>query len=172
MIAHDLRLPVLQSGHCVVTSYDVDWLVTVLEDAAKKAEVSLPFKREIAAGVLVYLAELYPLPSIPLEFLFDRLRQALKDMGLPLIADHLVTQTPPVDINLGKLARQTPLPLFFYTELKEMVERMRCRGITRYHFQGNEECSMLLGDKRRHCPAQQRELRELNACLQAISEPV
>lgn len=170
MIAFKNRRPLLQTGHCVISDYDLEWLEGVLQEAADKAGTDLPFRREIAEGVLLYLENACPLHAVPLDYLFSRLRSALTAMGLPLIAGNIRMQTPPVDIELDTLAGETPLPLFFYTELRRRMNSLRDMGLTSYHFSGKKKCSLTLGDRRRSCPTQARELRELDAFLEAAAK--
>lgn len=170
MIAFKNRRPLLQTGHCVISDYDLEWLEGVLQEAADKAGTRLPFRREIAEGVLLYLENACPLHALPLDYLFSRLRESLISMGLPLIAGNIRMQTPPVDIELDALAGEAPLPLFFYTALRRRMKTLRDIGLTRYHFSGKKKCSLTLGDRRRSCPAQARELRELDAFLEATVE--
>ena len=170
MISFKNNRPLLQNGYCVFSDYDLAWLVNVLQEAADNAGTKLPFKEEIAAGVLQYLETNCPLHAVPLDYLFDRMRNLLNQIGLPLIATHLRKQTPPVDIELDTLADETPLPLFFYTELRRRMDALRSKGLNSYHFSGAERCSFALGDRRRACPTPQRALDELNAFLQVAAE--
>ncbi len=165
MIAFKNRLPLLQTGYCVISDYGVEWIAHVLQDAADAAGVKLPFRDEIAQAVLLYLERECPLNAVPLDYLFGRMRTMLYEVGLPLIASHLRNQTPPVDIELDALAGQQALPLFFYTELSQRLEELRRMGLNTYHFSGKKRCSLLLGSRRRTCPAQQRALEELDAFL-------
>ncbi|MBR2126163.1 MAG: hypothetical protein IJ943_05475 [Akkermansia sp.] len=165
MIAFKNNRPLLQNGYCVFSDYDLAWLVNVLQEAAESAGTTLPFKEEIAAGVLQYLENNCPLHAVPLDYLFDRMRSLLNHIGLPLIATHLRKQTPPIDIELDTLAEEAPLPLFFYTELRRRMDNLRDKGLTNYHFSGMARCSFALGDRRRACPTQRRALAELNAYL-------
>lgn len=167
MIAFKFNRPVLQTGYCVISDYDRQWLEAVLQEAADVAGTTLPCKADIAQAILQYLEESCPLHAVPLDYLFDRMRRLLKDIGLPLIAEHLRTQTPPVDIELDALAGESPLPLFFYAELRRKMEELRRLGLTTYHFTGRKRCSMVLGARRRVCPAQRRALEELEAFLNA-----
>ena len=137
--------------------------------AAEAAGTKLPLRDEIATGILMYLEENCPLHAVPLDYLFDRMRRLLEQIGLPLIAANLRKQTPPVDIELDALAEETPLPLFFYTELRRRMDNLRQIGLNTYHFSGKKECSLALGDRRRVCPAQKLALKELDAFLQAIA---
>lgn len=166
MIAFKNKRPVLQTGHCVISEYDREWLESVLQQAADEAGVKLPFRGEIARAVLLYLEESCPLHAVPLDYLFRRMRQMLRMAGLPLIAEHLRCQTPPVEIALDSLAEEAPLPLFFYTELHSRLEQLRRMGLNTYHFSGSEVCSKLLGARRRACPTQRRALQELRSFLQ------
>lgn len=165
MIAFKNRRPLLQTGHCVISDYDATWLEDVLQQAADAAGTTLPFRSEIARAILLYLEEKCPLHAVPLDYLFGRMARMLRQAGLPLIADHLRLQTPPVVINLRELAEQSPLPLFFYNELEQHLEHLRRLGLTTYEFAGVESCSKLLGDRQRSCPTQRRMLDELNAFL-------
>lgn len=165
MIAFKNKRPLLQTGHCVISDYDAAWLEDVLQQAADSAGVSLPFRGEIAKAILIYLEEKCPLHAVPLDYLFQRIARMLRQAGLPLIADHLRLQTPPVIIDLHELAEKAPLPLFFYSELEQHLAQLRRLGLTTYEFAGIESCSKLLGDRRRACPTQRRMLDELNAFL-------
>ncbi len=165
MIAFKNKRPLLQTGHCVISDYDREWLEGVLQQAADSAGVSLPFRAEIARAILLYLEEKCPLHTVPLEYLFQRIASMLRQAGLPRIADHLRVQTPPVVIDLHEMATQSPLPLFFYNELEQHLEHLRRLGLTTYEFAGAESCSKLLGDRQRACPTQRRMLDELNAFL-------
>ena len=169
MIAFKNNRPVLQTGHCVISDYDREWLSNLLQEAADAAGTTLPLKDEIAAGILLYLETECPLHAVPLDYLFARMRRLLEQIGLPLIAANLRKQTPPIDIELDTLAEEAPLPLFFYTELKRRMDGLRRIGLDTYHFSGKKECSLALGDRRRVCPTQQRALQELDAFLQAIA---
>ena len=165
MIAFKNKRPVLQTGYCVISDYDREWLENVLQQAADEAGVHLPCRSEIAQAVLLYLEEACPLHAVPLDYLFGRIAGMLRQAGLPLIAEHLRTQTPPVRIDLDELAQNSPLPLFFYSTLSTQLEQLRQLGLTTYEFAGAEACSKLLGARQRLCPTQQRALDELNDFL-------
>lgn len=165
MIAAEYSRPLLQTGQCVVADYDLQWLEDVLHEAAQEAGVYLPYAREVAEGVLTYLEEFCPLKALPLEYLFARMRHLLCEMGLPRIAESLHPQLPPVDIELDTMAGEEPLPLFFYTKLKQRMDDLRRLGMTTYRFSGAKRCSLMLGRRRRSCPTQQRELHELQSFI-------
>ncbi|MBE6419031.1 MAG: hypothetical protein E7031_02770 [Akkermansiaceae bacterium] len=169
MIAFKNNRPLLQTGHCVISDYDLEWLSNILQEAAEAAGTTLPLRDEIAHGILLYLENNCPLHAVPLDYLFDRMRRLLNQIGLPLIAANLRKQTPPVDIELDTLAEEVPLPLFFYTELRRRMDGLRRIGLNTYHFSGKKECSLALGDRQRACPTQKRALQELDAFLQAIA---
>ncbi len=162
--------PYLQTGHCVISEYDWRWMEGMLCDAAQRAGTYLPCSAEIAQGIMLYLEHECPLASVPLEYLFERMRRLLCEIGLPLIAEHLHKQTPPIDIELDALAGESPLPLFFYTELRRRMDSLRNLGLTTYHFSGRKRCSLTLGARRRACPAQRRALAELDAFL-SVANP-
>lgn len=159
--------PALQTGHCIISDYDWRWVEHLLQEAAYHAGTTLPCSAEIAQGIMLYLEQDCPLSSVPLEYFFDRMRRLLQEIGLPLIAAHLQKQTPPVDIKLDTLAGEAPLPLFFYTALRQRMDCLRNLGLTTYHFSGKKRCSLTLGARRRACPTQQRALAELDAFLTA-----
>ncbi len=166
MIAFCNNRPVLQTGQCVIGDYDQEWLEAVLTEAAEAAGVSLPFRADIARAILLYLEESCPLNAVPLEYLFARIRRLLHEVGLPRIADHLRKQSPPVEIDLDALAREAPLPLFFYQELRRRLEELRRLGLDSYRFRGQKACSLLLGKRQRTCPTQRRELAQLEGFLE------
>ncbi len=166
MIAFRNNRPLLQTGHCVISDYDQPWLEAVLAEAAEAAGVRLPFRADIARAVLLYLEESCPLHAVPLEYLFARIRHMLRDIGLPRIAEHLRKQAPPVDIDLDALAREAPLPLFFYESLRRRLEELRRLGLDSYRFRGLKACSLMLGKRMRACPTQRRELAELEGFLE------
>ncbi len=167
MIAFRNNRPVLQTGHCVISDYNQEWLEQVLAEAAEAAGVSLPFRADIARAVLLYLEDSCPLHAVPLEYLFARIRSLLREVGLPRIADHLRKQAPPVEIDLEALAREAPLPLFFYQQLQRHMEELRSLGLDSYRFCGWKACSLKLGMRQRACPTQRRELAELERFVAA-----
>ena len=85
MIAFKNNRPFLQTGHCVISDYDVDWMEQVLLEAAQDAGTTLPCSREVAQAVMLYLEKECPLHAVPLDYLFNRIRKigqrALSDMG-------------------------------------------------------------------------------------------
>lgn len=165
MIAAEYSRPMLQAGQCVASDYDTQWIESLLLESAGEAGVHLPYSREVATGIITYLEQFCPLKAMPLEYLFARMRSLLREIGLPRIAEHLHDQMPPVDIELDALAGESPLPLFFYTRLKEHMEYLRRLGLTSYRFSGAHRCSLVLGQRRRACPAQRRALNELKSFL-------
>ncbi len=169
MIAFRNNRPLLQTGYCVISDYGQEWLESVLAEAAQAAGVPLPFRADIAHAILLYLEESCPLHAVPLEYLFARIRSLLKEVGLPRIAEHLRKQAPPVDIDLDALAREAPLPLFFYQELQRRMEELRRLGLDTYRFRGWKGCSLTLGKRLRACPTQRRELAELESFVAAQS---
>lgn len=171
MIAFKNKRPLLQTGHCVISDYDAAWLENVLQQAADSAGVHLPCRAEIAKAILLYLEEKCPLHAVPLNYLFKRIANMLHQAGLPLIADHLRMQTPPVIVDLHAMAQQSPLPLFFFNELEQHLAYLHRLGLTTYEFAGAETCSKLLGDRQRACPTQRRMLQELQAFLSCHTFP-
>lgn len=167
MIAIKHQLPLLQTGYCVISDYDWRWIESLLKDAARDAGTTLPCSAEIAQAVLLYLEQSCPLRTMPLDYLVARMKCLLQEIGLPLVAAHLRKQTPPVDIKLDTLAGEAPLPLFFYTALRQRMDSLRHMGLTSYRFSGKERCSLTLGARRRACPTQRRALAELDAFLTA-----
>lgn len=165
MIPVTYSKPLLQSGVFIVADYDRAWLEYVLREAAAEAGVQLPCAAEVAEGVILYLQEACPLHTLPLEYLFGRMRRLLREIGLPLVADHLHAQLPPIDIELDAIAGEHPLPLFFYTKLREKMDSLRRLGMTTYRFSGARRCSLLLGSRRRACPTQRRILQELRSFI-------
>ncbi len=167
MVSLKKNRPLLQTGHCVISDYEIGWMESVLSDAALRAGVSLPFKHEIAQAIMMYLEMGCTLQSMPLNFLFSRIQETLQEVGLPLIARHLRKQTPPVMISLDEIAKEDPMPLFFYAKLHERIAKLRHLGLTSYQFSGLRECALTLGARRRDCPSSQRMQREISAFLES-----
>lgn len=156
----------LQTGYCVIADYDETWLEQVLEEAAQRAGTRVPFKKEMAQAIMLYLKTSVTRPSIPMEQLYQQIERMLRDMGLETIAQHLRHDTPPVDITLDAIAQQAPIPIFFYTELKRKIDKLKQLGLTRYRFLNKQQCSIILVDRRRACPASKEALAELEAFIQ------
>lgn len=165
MITLQQQQPMLQTGYCVIADYNEAWLEQVLEEAAQRAGVRVPFKRDMAQAIMLYLKTSVTRPSIPLEQLYQQIERMLTEMGLPLIAQNLRHDTPPVNISLDSIAQQSPIPIFFYTELKRKIDKLRQIGLTRYRFLNKKECSILLVDRQRACPASKEALIELEAFI-------
>lgn len=165
MRAVEYKKPLLQSGHCLISDYDRQWIENVLKEAAKEAGVRIPMVSEVASGILQYLERKCPLGILPLEYFFSRVRGLLREIGLPRIADHLHLQMPPVHIELDAMADEDSLPLFFYTKLRRHIDELRELGMTSYRFSGIRRCSLVLGERRRSCPTQQRVLQELKSFI-------
>ncbi len=168
MIRHAARRPYLQRGEIVTTDYDCEWLVQVLREAAEETGEHIPCEWEIAQGILLYLEHYCPLHTLPLEYFFARLRNALRELGLPRIADALEQQLPPVSIALDDIAWQNPLPLFFYANLSQKINDLQRMGLTSYRFSGAFRCSLMLGKRRRACPTQKYALQELKNFIDSM----
>ncbi len=165
MIALQQQQPLLQTGYCVIGDYDEAWLEQILDEASERAGMRVPYKKDMAQAIMLYLKTSVASPSIPLEQLYHQIERMLCDMGLHLIAQNLRHDTPPVDIPLDSIALQSPIPIFFYTELKRKIDKLRQIGLTRYRFLNKQQCSIILVDRRRACPASKEALVELEAFL-------
>lgn len=169
MIFSKPQLPALQNRFCVFSDYNAAWIAGLLQDAADRAGIPLPFKEEITQSVMLYLEEYYPLSSMPLDYLFERMRAMLREVGLHTLAAHLRRQTPPVEISLAETAAATPLPLFFYAGLKRTIDDLREKGLTNCIFSGKKECALTLSRKKRWSKESQRTMSELNHFIAACS---
>lgn len=164
------NIPAIQNRACVFTDYDEKWIASLLQNAADRAGVSLPFKAEIAHSVMLYLEKHYPLGTIPLDFLMERLRSSLQRIGLPRIAAALRKETPPVKIPLDALAHTCPLPLFFYTNLRRKIESLHQSGMLNCSFSGKEECICVLSNGKHGGKAAQRISEELDSFLRETAQ--
>ncbi len=169
MIAAKRQLPALQNRFCVFSGYDAGWIGDVLQEAADRAGVSLPFKEEIVRSVMTYLEEYYPLRAMPLDYLFERIRSMLAEVGLRPLAAHLRKKTPPVNIPLDDIAPKYPYPLFFYAGLKREIESLREKGFTSYVFSGKKECVLALRHKKRWGKRSQLMMNDLDNFIEAYS---
>lgn len=168
MYAHKPQLPVLQSRSCVFSDYNEAWIADTLQDAADRAGIPLPFREEITRSVMLYLEEYYPLSSMPLDYLFERMRAMLREVGLARLADHLVARTPAVDISLPELAGHAPLPLQFFPSLKEEVAKWRNIGVNACAFTGRRECALILSGKQRWSARSREMLDELDGFIEEL----
>lgn len=159
------QAPQLQTAYCLIDEYDEAWVETLLRDAAQKAGITLPYAGDMAQSIMYYLREEVDLKTIPLEQFFYQLKEMLVHLGFEVIAEQLVRQTPPVDVRLDTMAKESPLPLFFYSKLNSKIKELKQLGITHFRFQGKRKCSIILGARRRACPASRKALYELNAFL-------
>lgn len=169
MISRKPQLPVLQSRFCVFADYNAAWIAGLLQDAADRTGIPLPFKKEITQSVMLFLEEYYPLSSMPLDYLFERMRAMLREVGLRALADNLQRQTPPVEISLADMTAAAPLPLFFYTGLKRTIDDLREKGLTNCIFSGKRECALTLSRKKRWSKESQRTMCELDRFIAACS---
>lgn len=169
MFSLNPRLPALQNRACVFSNYNAAWIADLLQEAADRAGVPLPFKKEIAQSVMLFLEEYYPLSSMPLDYLFERMRAMLREVGLHVLADHLERQTPPVEISLADMTAADALPLFFYTGLKRTIDDLREKGLTNCIFSGKKECALTLSRKKRWGKESQRMMRELDGFIEACT---
>jgi len=174
MISLSPNRPALQTGHCVITDYNQSWIESLLLEAALRAGTGIPLVEEIAQAIILYLDKYCVQQTLPLDYLFDRIRVLLFNIGLNAVAAEIRKETPPVDISLMDIAAESSLPLFFYTKLRKRVSELRHLGLTSYHFSGLEHCSLLLGDRRRDCPTARRIRLELEAFLKegVYSSPI
>lgn len=162
------QLPALQSRSCVFSDYNAAWIAEILQDAADRAGIPLPFKDEITRSVMLYLEEYYPLSAMPLEYLFERMRAMLREVGLSRLADHLAVCTPAVDISLTELASHAPLPLLFFPSLKEEVAKWRDKGVNSCAFTGRRECALILSGKKRWSARSREMLEELDGFIEEL----
>ena len=165
MISIKKILPLLQTGSCVFADYDEAWIELVLEEAAEAAGIKLSYGADIAKAVIAALQDKNELQAMPLELLFIKMRDSLHALGLESLAKTLQTQTPAVRIALDSIAQESPIPLFFYAELNNRIKKLRSIGVNRYHFSGIIPCSLILGQRRRRCPATMRNEEELQSFL-------
>lgn len=166
MIALKNHRPVLQSGHCVFSDYDRDWFDGILQEAADRAGVPLPFREEIVNAIMLYLETACPLNSLPIDYLFRRIRLMLANVGLTPLARHLREQTPPVEIPLDHMASRAPMPLFFFTALKTELDHLKSLGLNTYNFSGKKQCVLAMEGGKRWNRKAQALLEELDSFLE------
>lgn len=165
MISLNPSRPALQTGHCVITDYNQAWIESLLVEAASRAGTRIPLVGEIAHAIILYLEKHCSQQALPLDYLFDRIRGLLHNIGFDSVVAEIRKETPPVNISLMDIAEEESLPLFFYSKLRKRVSELRHLGLTSYHFSGLERCSLMLGDRRRDCPTARRIRQELEGFL-------
>ncbi len=162
---NERKLPALQNRACLFTDYDAGWIAELLQRAADRAGVRLPLKEEMARAVILYLETRCPLRVLPLDFLIGRIRRMLRQVGLPRVADAVEKETPPVEIALPELARDCPLPLFFYSALRRRLETLHQAGLMNCTFSGKRECVLALRNGKRWSSASQAMMADLENFL-------
>lgn len=168
MIALKNNRPILRKGNCYFTDYDAAWLDEALENAAKRADMPILFKEEIVHSILIFLEEICPLNVLPIEVLLTRIRQMLHTIGLSKIASHFPEVMPPVQVDLDEIAERNPLPLFFFNDLRQEIERLQDMGLSNYQFQGKRQCAKALAAKIRWSKSSEETLEDLNAYLHSF----
>lgn len=149
MIAFKNNRPALLVGAGFITEYGSNWLSEAFEEAAVQAETTLPFKEDLIASILLYLEESCPLDALPIDELYGKIRDMLREVGLDHLADHLPTNPPPYPVSLGDIARRHPLPLFFINQLEQELSDLQDLGLTKYRFTDLKQCVLALqGHKR------------------------
>lgn len=149
MIAFKHNRPVLQVGAGFIAEYGFDWLGSALDEAARKADTTLPFKQDLIAAISLYLEDSCPLDVLQVDELYGRIRRMLCEVGLAHLADNLPVTPPPYPVNIGCIAERNPLPLFFINELDHELAKLHDLGLTDYLFTDIRPCVMtLLGQKK------------------------
>ena len=101
------QLPLIRVSHDNLSRYQPEWLLDVLEKAARRTDDVPPWLAEdISKGVESYLRNHYDKAIIDVSELFDRIRSTLIDLGLESMAAELMEKAPPIRISLTKLARE------------------------------------------------------------------
>lgn len=165
MIGFRNNRPLLQLGSCLIAEYGEQWLADALENAARRAGTTLPFKNDLLASIRYYLEHGCDLSVMPVSELYARLRRMLSDVGLGHLAAELNEVTPPMAVSVAEIARCVPFWLFFDGELRRHLSRLRDQGITRYCFTDKKECVLALQGAARWNRTSQHLLDDLNFML-------
>ncbi len=165
MIGFKNNRPLLKSGDCFIAEYGEQWLGDALENAARAAGTTLPFKDDLIAAIRYYLEHERDLSAMPVEQLFARIRLMLHEVGLSHLADALQEARPHVPVSVAEIARTEPFWLFFHGELRRRLGDLREQGITRYHFTEKRECVLTLQGSQRWNNTSRAMLKDLNFIL-------
>ncbi len=170
MISFIGNRPALQIGPYQVIDYDMAWLDLALERAAKAADLEdFPFVEDIRNGVLQYLEARCPLKLLPLEDLFERVRQMLKTIGCEHIAENLEVLSPPVTVSLVRtaMAAGNGFELAFFETLRMELALLRSAGVEEIHFSGVRDSAMILRGAAKWNKICETLLQEINDFLRA-----
>lgn len=170
MIGFRNNRPLLKLGDFLIAEYGDQWLADALENAARKAGTTLPFKDDLLASVRYYLEHECDLSVMSLSDLYDRIRRMLRDVGLSHLARELNDLTPPITVSVAEIARNVPFWLFFDGELRHYLSRLREQGITHYRFTDKKECVLALQGKKRWNSTSEHLLDELEFLLSRYEE--
>lgn len=147
MISFIGNKPALQIGPYQVVDYDLAWLDLAMKRALVAVEFEdFPFIDDIREGVSEYLETYCPLQLLPLEVLYDRVREMLRLIGCAHIAEHLETLAPPVKVSLVKMAREAGngFELAFFASLRAELNELRLAKVEEIKIFGARDSAMIL----------------------------
>lgn len=144
MIAFKKNRPILQVGAGFISEYNSEWLSRALDLAAERAGIEIPLKNDLIASILYYLEQSCDLSVLPVDELFEKIKNMLRTVGLSPLANHLANTPPPYPVNVAEIAKKNPLPLFFLNELKHEVAELNNLGLTNYDFKDLRPCVLAL----------------------------
>ncbi len=151
MIAYIGNRPAIQVGNHQILDYNVEWLETALERAARAAGCyPFPLQKEIRKGIEFYLENQCALKLLRIEDLFLKMQKMLSTIGCGPVADALTVLAPPLTISLIPAARaaENGFELLFYETIRAELKHLEKLGVEQIEFTGLKECVLILGGDR------------------------
>ena len=144
-------LPFVHLGAGTLVLLRPDWLRETLRDAARGAHVPECFADDVLSGILSYLKNHYQEATIECGELIARIRRALTDVGLGIMANHVEHRSPPVRINLPELVSQAggSFELGFFQLLQERFRSASRHGVGEVVCTGLRPCVLQLAGRER-----------------------
>lgn len=165
MVFQPDTLPFVHLGAGTLVLLRPAWLRDTLREAARGAHVPECFADDVLSGILSYLKNHYSGTTIECEDLIARIRRALTDVGLGVMASHVEHRSPPLRIALHDLARQAgdSYELGFFRLLRERFRAASRHGATEILCLGVKPCVRQLAGHNRwtaRCEALEGEIEQ------------
>jgi hypothetical protein len=166
MIALKAELPLLRVGDEDLVPLEGGWVEAHLRGAAAvSGHQEWLGAGPVTAGLFSYLRHNYPATAVSVDFLNQKLRPALAEIGYPDIADSCHLTPPAVAVDLRELAIQSgALWLAFAENLQKRLVSLRAAGVAEIRFERIRAASQMLTGARHWSPksaAQQSEIISL-----------
>lgn len=146
MVFQPDSFPLVDLGAGTFVLLRPDWLRDTLREAARGAHIPECFADDVLSGIVSYFKNHYAGTTIGCADLISRIRRALTDVGLGMMAGHVSHRPPPVRIPLDELARQAgeSYELGFFQLLQQRFRGAAGQGAQEVLCHGLKPCVRLL----------------------------